>query len=523
MTQQDYDAIVIGADLNGLVTAAYLARAGKKVLVLDRHGQPGGAAITEEVFPGFRFNTVQHDAGWLNPAIAKDLHLAQHGLRLIQPEVTAFEPGSGLVLWRDEAKTAQAIARFSKSDAEKWPAFSAQLLKLAGFLERVYTLTPPQITTTNPAELWSLLMLGRRWRGLGKRDMMEMVRALPLSAYELLNDWFETEALKGVIGAGGITNIKQGPRASGTALVLLHHLMGAGAFRAIRTARGGIGSIAEALAAAARQYGAEIRLNAEVIKIPVKHDRAAGVALASGEELTARSVASSAAVRRTFFDWLRPEYLETTFVRALQNIKYRGIRAKVNLALSELPRFDGADESVLSGVISISPDLDTLERAYDDAKYGRISGQPYLEATIPSLNDPTLAPAGRHVMSIWMQYAPYELREGRWDDAQREALGDHVVNTLSEYAPNFKPAILQRQVLTPLDLETRFDAPEGNLYQGELTLDQFLFMRPVAGWAQYRTPIVGLYLCGAAAHPGGGLAGPAGYNAAREILKRSSK
>ncbi len=208
-------------------------------------------------------------------------------------------------------------------------------------------------------------------------------------------------------------------------------------------------------------------------------------------------------------------------MRALQNIKYRGIRAKVNLALSELPRFDGADESLLRGVISLSPDLDTLERAYDDAKYGRMSSRPYLEATIPSLNDPALAPAGQHVMSIWMQYAPYALREARWDDAQRETLGDRVVNTLSDYAPNLKPAILHRQVLTPLDLETRFDAPEGNLYQGELTLDQFLFMRPVAGWAQYRTPIDGLYLCGAATHPGGGLAGAAGYNAAREILKGS--
>jgi len=422
MAQRNYDVIVIGADLNGLVSAAYLARAGKKVIVLDRPNQIGGAAITEEVFPGFHFNTIQHDAGWLNPAIVKDLNLAQQGLTLIQSEVTAFEPGSGLALWRDVVKSAQAIARFSKSDAEKWPAFSAQLLKLAGFLERVSALTPPQITTTNPVEMWSLLMLGRRLRGLGKRDMMEMVRALPMSAYELLTDWFETDALKGVIGAGGITNIRQGPRASGTALVLLHHLMGAGAFRAIRTARGGMGSIANALAAAAKQSGAEIRSNVAVIKIVVKNDRAAGVALASGEELIARCVVSSADAHRTFFDWIGPEYLETNFMRALQNIKYRGIRAKVNLALSELPKFDGADESLLRGVISISPDLDTLERAYDDAKYGRVSSRPYLEATIPSLNDPALAPAGQHVMSIWMQYAPYGLREGRWDDAQREAL-----------------------------------------------------------------------------------------------------
>jgi phytoene dehydrogenase-like protein len=521
MSQQDFDAIVIGADLNGLVTAAYLARAGKKVLVLDRHQRPGGPAMTEEVFPGFRFNTVQHDVGWLNPAIVTDLDLARHGLELIQSDVTVFEPGSGLTLWRDTEKSAQALARFSKVDAEKWPAFSAQMLKLAAFLENVYALTPPQITTTHPAEMWSLLMLGRKLRGLGKRDMLEMVRALPMSVYELLMDWFETDALKGVIGAGGITNIMQGPRASGTALVLLHHLMGAGAFRAVRTARGGIGSIAQATTDAARQYGAEIRLNAEVIKIVVKHDRAAGVALASGEEITARRIVSSADARRTFCEWIGPEYLETSFMRAVQNIRYRGVRAKVNLALSEPPRFDGADESLLRGVISVSPDLDYLERAYDDAKYGRVSSRPYLEATIPSLNDPTLAPTGQHIMSILMQYAPYQVREGRWDEAQREALGDRMVSTLSDYAPNLKAAILHRQVLTPLDLESRCDAPEGNLYQGELTLDQFLFMRPVAGWAQYRTPLEGLYLCGAATHPGGGVAGAAGYNAAREILKKN--
>jgi phytoene dehydrogenase-like protein len=522
MTQQSFDAVVLGADLNGLVAAAYLARAGKKVLVLDRHNTVGGPAITEEVFPGFHFDTVQHDAGWLNPAIVKDLNLAQHGLVMIQSEVTVFEPSSGLTMWHDVAKSAESIARFSRKDAEKWPAFSTQLMKLARFLEHVYTTTPPKITTTNPMEIWSLAMLGRKLRGLGKRDMLEMVRALPMSVDELLNDWFEMDALKGVIGAGGVTNIMQGPRASGTTLVLLHHLAGASAFRAARTARGGVGSIAQAVASAARHGGADIRLNAEVIRIVVKADRAVGVALASGEEITARAVISSADARRTFLEWIGPEYLDTNFMRALQNIRYRGVRAKVNLALSDLPKFDGADEPLLRGVISISPSLDYLERAYDNAKYGRVSSAPYVEATISTLNDPTLAPEGRHTMSIWMQYAPYHLREGQWDDARREALGDQVVNSLSEYAPNLSSAILHRQVLTPLDLEARFDAPEGNLYQGELMLDQFLFMRPVAGWAQYRTPIEGLYLCGAATHPGGGLAGAAGYNAAREILKSKS-
>jgi len=521
-----HDIIVIGADLNGLVTAAYLARAGERVLLLDRRSTIGGAALTEEVLPGFQFNTALHDAGWLNPAIVKDLELGRHGLEMIQSDVTVFEPGSGLTLWRDAAKSAQSIAHFSRADAEKWPAFHARMLKLAGFLENVYALTPPKITTTNPVELWSWLGLGRKLRGLGRQDMMELMRTLPMSVDELLTDWFETAALQGAIGAGGITNLDQGPRAAGTALVLLHHLIGAGALRAIRTARGGIGSLSKALAAAAQQYGVELRLNADVIQIVVKDDRAAGVALSNGEEVNARCVISSADVRRTFFDWIGPAHLETEFMRAAQNIRYHGVRAKVNLALSELPRFAGADESLLRGVISISPSLDYLERAHDDAKYGRVSGKPYLEATIPSLNDPALAPSGQHVMSIWMQYAPYRLREEKrgiappvWDDARREAIGDLVVNTLSEYAPNLKGAIVQRQVLTPVDLESRFDAPEGNLYQGELALDQFLFMRPLAGWSQYRTPIAGLYLCGATTHPGGGLAGAAGYNAAREILK----
>ncbi|HKZ86121.1 MAG TPA: NAD(P)/FAD-dependent oxidoreductase [Anaerolineae bacterium] len=521
-----YDIIVIGGSVNGLVAAAYLARAGQRVLVLEQRGDIGGTFVTEDAFPGFRFNTVVHDVGWLSPRIVQDLELARHGLDLIRPDVTVLMPlpdGGGLALWRDIGKSVEAIRRFSRSDAEKWPTFSERLGKLAGFLETVYATTIPSIATTSLSDALTALGLGRRLRGLGTTDMIEMLRMLPVSAAEWLDDWFETDALKGALGAGGVTNLCQGPRASGTALVMLHHHVGkpAGACRSLTTARGGIGNLANAIASAARQHGVEIRTGVEVARILVKDERATGVALANGDEIAAKRVVSALDPRRTFLGLIDPMRLEPAFVRAVQNIKYRGVTAKVNLALGELPKFKGLDESSLRGLISIGPSIDYLERAYDDAKYGRVSSQPYLEAVIPSLSDPALAPAGRHVMSIRVQYAPYPRtrREGDWDDARREALGDTVVDTLAGYAPNLKSSILHRQVLTPLDLEERFGLTEGHLYHGEMTLDQILFMRPVPGWAQYRAPIDGLYLCGEGTHPGGGIAGMSGHNAAREILK----
>ncbi|HLF25197.1 MAG TPA: NAD(P)/FAD-dependent oxidoreductase [Anaerolineae bacterium] len=519
-----YGAIIIGAGINGLVTAAYLAKAGLRVLVLERRDRVGGVRVTEEAYPGFRFDTCAHDTGWLNPAIIRDLALARHPLEFIQPDPTVCAPspdGGGLALWRDVDKSVEAIRRFSKSDADRWPAFSTRMAKLAGFLKSLYAITPPSITTTNPVELLTLLGLGRRLRGLGRQDMIELVRALPMSVDELLNDWFETDVLKGVLGAGGITGLMQGPRASGTAYVFLHHQLGspAGTFRSIGLVRGGIGNLANAISAAARQHGVEIRLSAEVAHILVKADRVSGVVLRDGEEIGGRRVVSAVDPRRTFFELLDPLRLDPNFVRAVQNIKYRNARAKVNLALSELPHFDGLDPAHLRGAISISPSLDYLEHAYDDAKHGGLSRRPYLEAIIPSLSDPTLAPPGRHVMSIWMQHAPYRLKDGAWDDRCREALGDLVVNTLAEYAPQLKASMLYRQVLTPLDLENTFGLTEGQLDHGELTLDQILFMRPVPGWAKYRTPMQDLYLCGPGTHPGGGVAGGSGYHAAREILK----
>lgn len=521
-----YDAIVIGAGHNGLVTAAYLAKAGLAVLVLERRDVVGGTTVTEEVYPGFKFDSCAHGVGWLHPKVTGDLQLLRHGLEILKSNPTVFAPlpdGDHLLLWQETKKTAEAIARFSQTDADKWGRFRAQLTRLAGFLQEVYTITPPHISALDRTDMLAMARLGGRLRWLGGKDMVELIRTLPMSVADFLNDWFETDVLKGTLGAGGITGIFQGPRAAGTAYVLLHHHIGDkdGGFRSTGLVRGGIGNLTRALAAAAQQYGAEIRTEAEVAQIHVKDGRAIRLSLASGDEIIARWVISNVDPRRTFLKLVDPQHFEPQFLWRVRNIKLRGGCAKVNLALGELPRFRGEhnDDSYLRAVISISPSLDYLERAYDDAKYGEPSQKPYLEVRIPSLTDPTLAPPNQHVMSIFVQYAPYHLREGTWDDARREALGDAVIETLAEYAPNIKDIILHRQVLTPLDLEEVYGLTEGNINHGELTLDQILFMRPVPGWAQYRTPIQNLYLCGAGTHPGGGVTCAPGYNAAREILK----
>lgn len=521
-----YDAIVIGAGVNGLTAAACLAKAGLRVLVLERRSAEGGCASTEEMEPGFRVDPCVDDAGWVSPALVDGLELEREGLQLLRSEATVFAPlpgGGHLSLSRDVGRTAESIARFSRGDAARWSAFSARVARLAGFLELLYDAPAPRPVGGGLDDLLRLAALGRRLRALGKTEMVELLRTLPMSVAELLDDWFEGEALKGVLGAGGIRGVFQGPRAGGTAFALLHHHVGEGpgGIRARTAVRGGTGQLARALAAAARRYGAVMRCGAEVIEITVADGRACGVVVHTGERFAARRVVSSADPRRTFLQLTDPVHLDPEFVRAVQHIKLRGACARVNLALGELPRFTGlgGDQSAaLRGVISISPSLDYLERAYDDAKYGGISRRPYLEATIPSLGDPTLSPPGRHVMSITMQYAPYRLRDGPWDRDRREALGDTVIETLAEYAPNLPGAILHRQVLTPKDIEEVYGLTEGNLDQGELTLDQILFMRPVPGWSRYRTPIRDLFLCGSGTHPGGRVAGGAGRLAAREIL-----
>lgn len=519
-----YDALIIGAGHNGLVAAATLAQAGKRVLVLERRNTLGGAAATEEIFPGFKFNTGAHDAGLFRPEIIAALQLEQHGLQLMKSHVAAFAPqpnGTALTLWRDEQKNIAEIARLSKNDAEKFPGFVRLLNKLAEGLRHLLLLTPPNIAQSGLNELLSWASAGLKIKNLGKHEMMEFLRVLPMTTTEFLNEWFENEALKGLLGATSVAGSKQGPQASGTAFMLLYHYLGEsnGGFKASSFVRGGIGELSAALARAAQAHGAEIRTNAEVVRIIHKEEKAAGVLLKTGEEISARAILSNADPRRTFFELLGAPEFGPTFVRRVRNIRYRGTSAKVNLALNGLPRFIGAEsETQLSGHIVICPNLEYLERAYDDAKYGRYSAQPYLDIVIPSILDNALAPSGKHVMSITMQYAPYQLRESNWDE-QREALGEHLLNTLTHYAPNLRDLILHRQVLTPRDWEREYALTEGGEFHGQMGLDQLLFMRPVAGFGQYRTPISNLYLCGAGTHPGGGVTGAPGYNAGREVLK----
>ena len=525
-----YDAIVIGAGHNGLVTAAYLAQSGAKTLVLERRELVGGAAVTEEIFPGFKVDTGAHRVGVLHPAVMSELDLAAHGLELIESDPSVFSPlpdGRSLTLWRDAQRTAEAIRQFSSADAGNWVPFTQLVGKAASVLEAAYRAAPPDLADGTWKDLWTMARLGGKLRRLGRRDMVEVMRILPMTARELLDEWFETDVVKGTLGAAAITGLFQGPMAAGTAYTFLHHHVGAGSgtMRPCVRARGGMGSLTAVLAIVATARGAEIRTNAAVEHVIVENGHAAGIVLTGGEEIPAKLVISNADPRYTLSRLVHPSHLAPEFTRKIRNVKLKGVCAKVHLALSELPSFKGAGQNGehLGGTISISPSLRYLERAFDDAKYGSPSEKPVLDILIPSVADASVAPAGKHLMSVLVQYVPYHLKEGKWDAARRDVLGDAVIQTLAEYAPNIASAIRHRHVLSPLDLEETFGLTEGNIYHAELTMDQVFFMRPVPECARYRTPIDGFYLCGAGTHPGGGVNGASGYNAAREILRDSKR
>jgi len=519
-----YDAIIIGGGHNGLVNAAYLARAGKKVVVLERRHVLGGSAVTEEIFPGFKFSVCSYVVSLLRPEIIRDLDLPRHGLEILPLDGTFTPMPNGDYLWRvnDHAKTRREIARHSKLDAEAYEEFGQAMLQMCKFVKPILAMTPPDPTSLNPKDLAKLLFLARRFQRLPAQDKYNQVQLMTMSAVDFLDQWFETDVLKSTMSASGIIGTFLGVRSPGTAYVLLHHYMGEidGAFRSWGFARGGTGAISNAIADAAREAGAEIRTQSPIAKILVKNGQAIGVALQNGDELHASVISSSVDPNLTFLKMLGPEHLPSEFLEEVRRYKFRGSSGKVNLALDALPDFTcrPGPGPHLRGAISISPSVDYMERAYDDAKYGRFSRRPYIDIVIPSLTDPSVAPPGKHVMSCFVQYAPYKLREGAWDD-QREAFGDTVIDTISEHAPNLKNIILGRQVLTPLDLEREFGLTEGNIFQGELSLEQLFFLRPVAGWARYRTPVRNLYMCGSATHPGGGIMGAPGRIAALEILK----
>src|SRR5437868_2623563 len=520
-----YDVIVIGGGHNGLVHAAYLARAGKRVLVLERRHVLGGAAVTEEVFPGFKFSVCSYVVSLLRPEIIRELDLPRHGLEVLPLDGTFTPMPSGDYLWRvnDHAKTYREIARHSPLDAEAYDEFGKAMLQLCRFVKPIMSMTPPDPAKLQMKDVMNLLFMGRRFRALTAEQKYDQVQLMTMSAAEFLDQWFETDVLKATMSASGIIGTFLGVRSPGTAYVLLHHYMGEidGAFRAWGFARGGTGAISNSIASAAREAGAEIRTQAGVAQIIVKAGRAAGVVLENGDEIFGEMVASSVDPRLTFIKMIGERELPSDFVEDVKRYKFRGSSGKVNLALDRLPSFTcmPGPGAHLRGAISISPSVEYMEKAYDDAKYGQYSRRPYIDMVIPTLTDPSVAPPGKHVMSCFVQYAPYKLRPGmNWDD-QKEAFGNNVIDTIAEYAPNIKNIILHRQVLTPLDLERDFGLSEGNIFQGELSLEQLFFLRPVPGYARFRTPIKNLYMCGSATHPGGGIMGAPGRLAALEILK----
>ncbi|MGH9443578.1 MAG: phytoene desaturase family protein, partial [Thermoanaerobaculia bacterium] len=485
-----YDAIVIGGGHNGLVTAAYLARAGKRVVVLERRHVVGGAAVTEEVFPGFTFSVCSYVVSLLRPEIIRELDLPRHGLEILPLDGTFTPMPSGDYLWRvnDHARTRREIARHSRVDAEAYDEYGKAMVEMGRFVKPILGMTPPDPTSLAPKGLKDLLFLLRRFQKLPYEDRYNQIQLMTMSAVDFLDQWFETDVLKATMSASGIIGTFLGVRSPGTAYVLLHHYMGEidGAFRAWGFARGGTGAISNAIADAAREAGVEIRTEAAIAQILVKNGRAYGVALANGDEIHADVISSSVDPRLTFTKMIEPGHLPDEFMEGVRRYKFRGSSGKVNMALDRLPEFKclpgvGAH---LRGAMSISPSVEYMEKAYDEAKYGHWSSRPYIDMVIPTLTDTSLAPPGKHILSCFVQYAPYKLAPGLDWDTEKDKFGDNVVNTIAEYAPNLKDIILHRQVVTPLDLEREWGLSEGNIFQGELSLEQLFFLRPVAGWAQ---------------------------------------
>lgn len=521
-----YDVTIIGGGHNGLVAAGYLAQAGLKTLVLEQREIVGGGAVTEELHPGFRSSTLDHAAGPLAPQVIADLALARFGLELITPEtrVLALAPdGSSLCIYHDVARTVGEIEKFSAADAKQYPEFVNSFARIGRVLAPLISMTPPLIDHPTASDLWQLGKVGLAFRGLGKRDEYRLLRWGPMAVADLVSEWFETELLRATVAARGIYGAFAGPWSAGTSIGLLWQAaMDGSAIGSASYAKGGMGGLANALAGAAKAAGAEMRTSAAVSGISGSDTDTPKVILQSGEEIETRAIVSNADPRSTFLRLVDPVDLDPNFLLKMRNYRAPGAAAKINLALSALPAFrglNGSDPKIkLGGRIHIGNEIDYLERAFDAAKYGEFSAAPYLDVTIPSLGDPSLAPAGKHVMSVHVQFAPYKLRQGDWT-TRRDEFADNVLDQLETYAPGLKDSVVARQVITPLDLEEKYGLSGGHIHHGEQTLDQFFTFRPLIGWAQYRTPLKRLYLCGAGTHPGGGLTGLPGANAAREIAR----
>ena len=523
---ETWDAVIVGGGHNGLVCAAYLARGGLRVLVLERRPVLGGASVTEETFPGFKISTAAYLCSLLQERIIRELDLPRYGYYVYPKDPAYFAPfpdGSHFLMWQDLQETCKEIAKFSRKDAETYPRYETYVEGLARFAETMLLVTPPNLVGSGASDLGKLGKFG--WQFLRMRDdeRVGQIRIFTQSVADFLDRWFESDQLKVSLATDGVIGTFAGPRSAGTAYILLHHVMGqVNGHRGLwGFVRGGMGAVSEAIAGAARSAGAMTRTAADVDHIRVKDGRAEGVVLKDGEEIRAQAVASNADPTRTFLGLLGEKDLDARFLEQVKQIRMSGCSMKINLALDGLPSF-----KALPGTrpmphhkttIHICPDVDYVERAFDDAKYGVPSRRPLLEITIPTTYDDSIAPPGKHIMNIFLQYTPYHLRDRPWDGV-RESYADRVMDLVEEYAPGFKDLVRFRQVLSPVDLEATFGLTGGNIFHGDMSADQLFFLRPVPGWARYRTPIRNLYLCGSGTHPGGGVMGAPGYNAAREIL-----
>ncbi len=515
--------VIIGAGHNGLTTAFYLAKAGVKPLVLERRSIVGGAAATEEIAPGFRCPSLAHAIGPLRPSIVRDMRLDQRGVEFVRPDprlIALASDGPPLIFASDERRTADAIRAFSSRDADRYGEFCAVLSRLARFLGPLLTTTPPSIDSPDRGDIWELLKTGRRFRALGKKDGFRLLRWGPMAAADLVREWFESDLLQSAIAAPGIFGTSQGPRSAGTAaLLLLKAAVDPIPGGSSMMVKGGPGALTVAMADAAREAGAEIRVDADVKRVVTNNGRVSGVLLEDGREIAATGVISNADPKRTLLDLVDPIDLDPGFLTRIRNYRCRGTVAKINLALSSLPAFTGiTSHAALRGRLHIGPSLDYLERAFDASKYGEISKEPFLDIAIPTLIDPSLAPSGKHVLSVSVQFAPYHLAHGRDWESARSALLANTMRILERHAPGLEALVEHQQVITPLDLERIYGLTGGHIYHGEPSLDQLFTMRPVLGWARYDTPIPGLFLCGSGTHPGGGVTGGPGQNAARRIL-----
>jgi phytoene dehydrogenase-like protein len=520
------DVIVIGGGVNGLVAAAYLAKAGRRVILFEKKDILGGIAVTEEFFPGYKFSSLIDGVGYLSPAITSDLKLSQHGLDVVpvDPVVYSLQPGGqNLLVRRDVSATSEEIARFSAADARSYPKFVEMLGKISAVVAGLMQMTPPDLPELGLQDLINSRSLLKPVRKIGRKDFAQVLRVMPMPVADLLNEWFESEVVKGAIAASALLNTSLGPQEAGTGYNFLYNWAGSsnGLFRSSGNIVGGIGGLSQALVSAAKSHGVEIKTNSPVEKIIVTHGIASGVELHNGDRYMAKTVVSATNVNTIFMNLIDPYNLDQVFIKHLQNIKYRGTTARAHFVLAELPIFRGVNgdpQNLISGHVQISPTITYLQRAYDPVKYGRYSEDPYLDIFIPTITDPSLSFDGAHLMSVTVKYMPYHLRDGDWESSRGD-LTRLIIKKIGEYAPGFEKIIKNQKVITPLDLDHDYDLPEGNFTHGEMTLDQFMWMRPIPGYGQYRSPIKNLYLCSAATHPGGGVTGINGKNAAREILK----